>query len=197
MFPLVSLNAVLAGGTWTGVMHKVVARIVVGNFYDVVDLRKKLPSIIRECWSEFLLEAEELEINPDLCVFFLFEQGRAWLLGQRKKFEPVPLPAGLWCDPPINDDGGCKVEQTFRGDAHMVEIMRQQRATREKASGFSIGGYVTRATITSDGIALARIGDLEEPAAASQTTTKPTRKVGRNEPCPCGSGRKAKRCCQA
>jgi len=31
-------------------------------------------------------------------------------------------------------------------------------------------------------------------AARTQTSIKPP-KVGRNEPCPCGSGRKMKRCC--
>ncbi|MEM9593095.1 MAG: SEC-C metal-binding domain-containing protein [Acidobacteriota bacterium] len=28
-----------------------------------------------------------------------------------------------------------------------------------------------------------------------QTVTRATPKVGRNEPCPCGSGRKFKKCC--
>ena len=37
----------------------------------------------------------------------------------------------------------------------------------------------------------------EEPAAGAgeqQPFTRPTRKVGRNEPCPCGSGKKYKHC---
>ena len=71
--------------------------------------------------------------------------------------------------------------------------MRLQREDREKPGGFPIGGYVTRATITQDGIALSHIGDLE----ADKAPTAPSRKIGRNEPCPCGSGRKAKRCCNA
>jgi uncharacterized protein YecA (UPF0149 family) len=36
--------------------------------------------------------------------------------------------------------------------------------------------------------------DLRDDDAASP---RRQRKVGRNEPCPCGSGRKAKRCCGA
>lgn len=30
---------------------------------------------------------------------------------------------------------------------------------------------------------------------AAETVVRETRKVGRNEPCPCGSGRKFKKCC--
>jgi len=40
--------------------------------------------------------------------------------------------------------------------------------------------------------------ELREPSEPVETSTPPRRrKVGRNEPCPCGSGRKAKRCCGA
>ena len=34
-----------------------------------------------------------------------------------------------------------------------------------------------------------------QPAPAIQTVRRETPKVGRNEPCPCGSGQKYKRCC--
>jgi uncharacterized protein YecA (UPF0149 family) len=36
---------------------------------------------------------------------------------------------------------------------------------------------------------------FEEPVA--QPVINPMRHVGRNDPCPCGSGKKAKRCCLA
>ena len=35
----------------------------------------------------------------------------------------------------------------------------------------------------------------QQSAAAVQTVVRNTRKVGRNEPCPCGSGKKYKKCC--
>jgi uncharacterized protein len=40
--------------------------------------------------------------------------------------------------------------------------------------------------------------ELREPSEQMEPPARPRRrKVGRNEPCPCGSGRKAKRCCGA
>ncbi|MDP7743907.1 MAG: SEC-C metal-binding domain-containing protein, partial [Lentisphaeria bacterium] len=37
-------------------------------------------------------------------------------------------------------------------------------------------------------------GGSEDAPAARQPTVRSTPKVGRNEPCPCGSGKKYKRC---
>ena len=37
---------------------------------------------------------------------------------------------------------------------------------------------------------------LEAAAGKTQPIVKPAAKVGRNDPCPCGSGRKFKKCCQ-
>lgn len=198
LYPLPAFNAVLAGGTWAAVVADVVSQLTGKGFADLDDLRARLPGIIKEAWEDFQDRAEHHGHGqtPDLCVFWLLTAGRGWLLGNQNDFEPIKLPNGLWCDPEINPNGSCAVGETFRGDAHLVEIMQRQRAAREKPSGFNIGGYVTRATITRDGIALARIGDLEadeQPAPRSE----PARKAGRNEPCPCGSGRKFKRCCGA
>jgi preprotein translocase subunit SecA len=36
---------------------------------------------------------------------------------------------------------------------------------------------------------------VQQSAAAVKTVVRDTRKVGRNEPCPCGSGKKYKKCC--
>jgi uncharacterized protein YecA (UPF0149 family) len=36
-----------------------------------------------------------------------------------------------------------------------------------------------------------------EEAARTKTVTRDQPKVGRNEPCPCGSGKKYKKCCGA
>ncbi|MCH6569643.1 MAG: SEC-C domain-containing protein, partial [Acidobacteria bacterium] len=35
----------------------------------------------------------------------------------------------------------------------------------------------------------------QQSAGAVKTVVRNTRKVGRNEPCPCGSGKKYKKCC--
>ncbi|MBV8764510.1 MAG: SEC-C domain-containing protein, partial [Hyphomicrobiales bacterium] len=36
-----------------------------------------------------------------------------------------------------------------------------------------------------------------QPLYANEPTGNPWRHVGRNDPCPCGSGKKAKKCCLA
>lgn len=194
LYPLPAFNAVLAGGTWAGMVQRVISDLTGRGFEGADDLRARLPGIIRGSWEEFCDEAEHHGLTePDLCVFWLCTAGRAWLLGNDNGFEPIALPQGLWADPPVADDGASQVREPFRGDKHLVDLMRLQREDREKPSGYNIGGPVTRATITRDGIALAHICDLESDAERSE----PARKVGRNEPCPCGSGRKSKRCCTA
>jgi len=40
------------------------------------------------------------------------------------------------------------------------------------------------------------LGEWEEARAAQKAQTGPAKKIGRNDPCPCGSGKKYKRCCQ-
>lgn len=40
-----------------------------------------------------------------------------------------------------------------------------------------------------------QIIDLQEEQLRPQTVVRPGPKVGRNDPCPCGSGRKYKKCC--
>lgn len=49
-----------------------------------------------------------------------------------------------------------------------------------------------------DGLPLDRLGDIAERGREILGEERPCaggRKVGRNEPCPCGSGRKFKKCC--
>jgi preprotein translocase subunit SecA len=39
------------------------------------------------------------------------------------------------------------------------------------------------------------LGEEYEQPAASHTPAKSGKNIGRNEPCPCGSGKKYKKCC--
>lgn len=41
----------------------------------------------------------------------------------------------------------------------------------------------------------AHFKEMEIPPTAKQVSRRPYPKVGRNEPCPCGSGKKFKKCC--
>ena len=58
-----------------------------------------------------------------------------------------------------------------------TEIKREQMAKEQSASIENIGG--------------------DKPAKKKPTVKKAAEKVGRNDPCPCGSGKKYKKCCGA
>ncbi|MGO8765814.1 MAG: preprotein translocase subunit SecA [Limisphaerales bacterium] len=69
-----------------------------------------------------------------------------------------------------------------------------QQTLHQNSSAF--GGNTT--TATSGGGAPAKSSDVVSEAAAAQEKARPVRtgpKVGRNDPCPCGSGKKYKQCC--
>jgi preprotein translocase subunit SecA len=75
-----------------------------------------------------------------------------------------------------------------------------QRTSHQTTSAFAGGAATT--TGTQDGPAAGRRGgqgsDIVSEAAAAVEKARPVRvgpKVGRNEPCPCGSGKKFKHCC--
>ncbi|MDE3098755.1 MAG: preprotein translocase subunit SecA [Verrucomicrobiota bacterium] len=68
-----------------------------------------------------------------------------------------------------------------------------QQTLHQSASAF--GGGATNAPPASE---TARGSDIVSEAAAAEEKARPVRtgpKVGRNDPCPCGSGRKYKHCC--
>ena len=49
--------------------------------------------------------------------------------------------------------------------------------------------------VSENGVALG--GAPKQPLAAKKPVVNKTPKVGRNDPCPCGSGKKYKKCCGA
>ena len=74
-------------------------------------------------------------------------------------------------------------------DAALAEaVARPGDRARFDASGL---GYVDDAAAELDEM-LAEAGDEPEPA---EPVRNPLRDVGRNDPCPCGSGKKHKKCC--
>jgi tetratricopeptide (TPR) repeat protein len=67
----------------------------------------------------------------------------------------------------------------------------------EDAGDRAVVRDTTTATFEGEGFPLDRITEIVEALDATRPTTAPRRatKVGRNAPCPCGSGRKYKKCC--
>jgi preprotein translocase subunit SecA len=72
-----------------------------------------------------------------------------------------------------------------------------QRTTHQTTSAFGGGGTTTGST-QSQAPGRQQASDIVSEAAAAVEKAKPVRvgpKVGRNDPCPCGSGKKYKQCC--
>jgi uncharacterized protein len=77
---------------------------------------------------------------------------------------------------------------------------RSQLATdySEHIATYVIGAYrLARMTPLERAEAWAEMQEIEAEAQADSAATSTQLKVGRNEPCPCGSGKKFKRCCGA
>ena len=93
-------------------------------------------------------------------------------------------------------------EEQGRGE-EAAEFRRQAKrnaATVEVSQSVSAVGKVlrqkTQVNIGGAGLPLSEMSNLA--ATLRETTTPITRqKAGRNEPCPCGSGKKFKKCCGA
>ena len=71
-------------------------------------------------------------------------------------------------------------------EAQAIERRRQEAASREQLA------FQHAAASALQGETAAQ--EADQPATP-QTYTREQPKVGRNEPCPCGSGKKYKQCC--
>jgi preprotein translocase subunit SecA len=94
----------------------------------------------------------------------------------------------------------------FRSASSMIafeNFMRNvpQQTLHQSTSAFGGGtGTAPSPQASSSGAPPNRASDVVSEAAAAAAKAKPVRnvpKVGRNEPCPCGSGKKYKNCCGA
>ncbi len=80
------------------------------------------------------------------------------------------------------------VQIQHRDESELIEQSRREAAEREKMAFQHLAASGMAAEATAPGAA-------EQPAdAVPQTFQRQERKVGRNEPCPCGSGKKYKQC---
>jgi preprotein translocase subunit SecA len=103
------------------------------------------------------------------------------------------------------------IQEDFVRYLYHVEIQREEQPKEEPAGrklAYSGGGDSGLAqNFAAAGVAAARSGGMADSSAeAYEAAQKATRtvvaprsvaKVGRNDPCPCGSGKKHKKCCGA
>jgi preprotein translocase subunit SecA len=84
------------------------------------------------------------------------------------------------------------------GPTQTRSAYRETAAVHQDAGGYGVAENVqaTAAAVAQPGEQQASGGGAEAPARV-KTITRETAKVGRNDPCPCGSGKKYKHCCGA
>ncbi|MHC4562724.1 MAG: anaerobic sulfatase maturase [Planctomycetota bacterium] len=165
------------------------------------------------CYDQRCANAHVLEFNGDLyaCDHFVTQ---AWKLGNILETPLAELLAGerleqfarLKTDlPAVCTDcefmpfcrGGCpKHHVPIGADADRVNYFCEgyKMFFREALPELTrIAGYIKRGSLPPAGDAAEPEGAPASPAPQSQR--QPRRKPKRNEPCPCGSGRKFKSCC--
>ncbi|KAA8666841.1 MULTISPECIES: preprotein translocase subunit SecA [Vibrio] len=75
-----------------------------------------------------------------------------------------------------------------------VRVQQQEEVEKMEAQRQAQAEEAARRAKAQHATAENQLGDNEAEAASPQTVVRDERKVGRNEPCPCGSGKKYKQC---
>ncbi|MEZ9317200.1 preprotein translocase subunit SecA [Vibrio lentus] len=75
-----------------------------------------------------------------------------------------------------------------------VRVQQQEEVEKMEAQRQAQAEQAARRAQAQHATAENQLADDEADAASSQTVVRDERKVGRNEPCPCGSGKKYKQC---
>jgi preprotein translocase subunit SecA len=84
------------------------------------------------------------------------------------------------------------------GAAQTRNAYRETAAVHEEAGGYGVAENMSAtAGVTQGGEMQAASEQAQGEGAKVKTITRDVPKVGRNDPCPCGSGKKYKKCCGA
>ncbi len=149
--------------------------------------RYTILSAIDKLWQEHLYEMDSLRYSIGLRGY-----------GQRDPLVEYKAEAYKIFDELMVSIKSEICHNVFRSASSMMAfenfLKNVPRQTLHQATS-AFGGTTTTA---SSGSANARPSDVVSEAAAAAEKAKPVRtgpKVGRNDPCPCGSGKKFKHCC--
>jgi len=220
--PLPHVNAVFETTAWNGLSARLTESVLhTFPVYEFSELLEKMKHQFRACVHEFIPIAEsngfEFDFadngEPDVLIGF-DRPGETWVIVASFDYEPMRLPKQrVWVDPSVH--GSTSIEGGhIPDDEAAVDLMRKARAENPN---IKVGGSCIRSAVSPEGIDIRIVGNVDfEPTgayrriidpnnaprheAAAAATARPQRgraKPGRNDPCPCGSGRKAKRCCGA
>jgi uncharacterized protein len=156
-------------------------------FEDPLDVR----------WFAAAVAARQAEIARDLArgkfqpVLDIDERDREvlcedWIVGLA---EAVALRPEAWSALADDDD----VAETWSRLETLIEVAREESELDSVAIN-ALQDHAVR-DLTDAVLRLYAASDRPALATARAPSAAPAAKVGRNDPCPCGSGRKHKRCC--
>ena len=215
--PIPHLGAcfVVTGSAWIGA-HVVASILTVNSPPNLADLPEWVGETLSEYTDEWLhrMALHYPDYEAGALAFHLATKSSFWVFTRGSGHKPIELGCGTLADPPINDDENCWWPHNWaRSDATALDAVRRMSEVYGKNS---IGGPCIRYSLTERGMEIVPLGSAEAAPSgayrritdpdnaphdeAAAATTRPQRgrgKVGRNDPCPCGSGRKAKKCCGA
>ena len=140
--------------------------------------------------------AEAFRLNLiDLSLFDLdyvdkaIEQGEAWIQRGLERHEPGAI------DDVIEElkDWSCFAEEeTPRPTWSSVDALLENSLDDPLEDRLEAGALLASQAVAAFD---ADVEAHDEPAASEALPVEPRQRIGRNEPCPCGSGKKFKRCC--
>jgi preprotein translocase subunit SecA len=112
--------------------------------------------------------------------------------------QPTPFPAAKnveYTKPDSDSIGGFEADQGVAGDSKNAEISKEDSAVAQRMYSESeeARNSVTTKVLQKGKTVFDRM--KESAASGPATQVKNVKKIGRNEPCPCGSGKKYKKCC--
>jgi preprotein translocase subunit SecA len=139
-----------------------------------------LLSTIDELWKEHLYEMDQLKEGIGLRGY-----------GQRDPLVEYKREGYLLFDATLNNINTTILKTLFRALSRIQYEQREESVSRTLAPNAAhretVGAYARRQTVES--------GPGGKAEQRQKTVRNTERKVGRNEPCPCGSGKKFKLCC--
>jgi preprotein translocase subunit SecA len=87
-----------------------------------------------------------------------------------------------------------RVKSAVIGNLLRLQIVRQETAEEIEAKRLAMQRRAMQRITESHADSASADGESERPRAKQETVVRTQPKVGRNDPCPCGSGKKYKKC---
>ena len=91
-----------------------------------------------------------------------------------------------------------KINEVLEADYTLETLIQKYKSEFLKRTIYSSTSVLYHSTVFSTSLEMLEVDEVEESSIYEEVVEEPvinTVKVGRNDPCPCGSGKKYKNCC--